>query len=138
MVAVEPATNVVAQRDALFERLFGATLATMDLFSVYLGDRLGYYQALAAGGPATSTELAARTETHERYAREWLEQQAVTGILETENPEAETAQRRFRLPAGHVEPLTDPDSLTTMTPLARALAACVSVLPTTVISWIPR
>ncbi|HEY7034189.1 MAG TPA: methyltransferase domain-containing protein [Thermomicrobiales bacterium] len=129
MVALEPGIDVVAQREALVERLFGATLATMDLFSVYLGDRLGYYQALAAGGPATSTDLAARTGTHERYAREWLEQQAVTGFLEAENPEAETALRRFRLPAGHAEPLTDPDSLMTMTPLARALAACVAVLP---------
>src|SRR5215216_464896 len=114
MVALFPETNVVAQREALVERVFGATLATMDLFSVYLGDRLGYYRALAAGGPATSAELAVRTGTHERYAREWLEQQAVTGILEVENPEADSVHRRFRLPAGHAEPLTDPDSLMTM------------------------
>ena len=62
--------------DAFVERLFGAVLATMDLQAVYLGDRLGYYRALAAGA-LTSAELAARTGTAERYAREWLEQQAV-------------------------------------------------------------
>ena len=50
MVALVPGTDVVAQREALLERLFGAILATMDLFSVYRGDRLGYYQALATGG----------------------------------------------------------------------------------------
>jgi hypothetical protein len=129
MVDLVPGTNVVAQREALVDRLFGATLAAMDLFSVYLGDRLGYYQALVAGGPATSAELAARTGTHERCVREWLEQQAVTGILEAENPEADASVRRFRLPAGHIEPLTDPDSLMTMTPLARCLASCAAVLP---------
>ena len=52
--------------DALVERLFNSTIAAMDLFSVYLGDRLGYYRALADGGPATSSELAARTGTAER------------------------------------------------------------------------
>ena len=129
MVALFPETNVVAQREALVERVFGATLATMDLFSVYLGDRLGYYRALAAGGPATSAELAVRTGTHERYAREWLEQQAVTGILEVENADADAGQRRFRLPAGHVEPMTDPDSLYAMTPLAQIFAGCVKPLP---------
>ncbi|MEJ7762646.1 MAG: hypothetical protein WKF80_07620, partial [Thermomicrobiales bacterium] len=62
--------------DALVERLFNATVAAMDVFSVYIGDRLGYYRSLAEDGPATSAELAARTGTAERYAREWLEQQA--------------------------------------------------------------
>ena len=92
--------------DALVERLFGAVLATMDLQSVYLGDRLGYYRALAGAGALTSAEVAARTGTAERYAREWLEQQAVTGIL-TASAHADAAERRFALPDGHVEPLTD-------------------------------
>jgi 2-polyprenyl-3-methyl-5-hydroxy-6-metoxy-1,4-benzoquinol methylase len=125
----ENAPDAAAQRDALVDRLFGATLAAMDLFSVYLGDRLGYYRALAAGGPATSADLAARTGTHERYAREWLEQQAVTGILDVDDPAAETATRRFRLPPGHVEPLTDPESLVALTPLAQIFAGCVRPLP---------
>jgi 2-polyprenyl-3-methyl-5-hydroxy-6-metoxy-1,4-benzoquinol methylase len=128
MVATAPDTDVAAQRDALVERIFGATIAAMDLFAIYLGDRLGYYQALAAG-PLTSNELASRTGTNERYAREWLEQQAVTGILDVENAEADAAQRRFRLPAGHVEPLTDPDSLYAATPMAQIFAGCVKPLP---------
>jgi SAM-dependent methyltransferase len=129
MTAVASAIDVEAQRDALVGRIFGATLAAMDLFSVYLGDRLGYYGALAAGGPLTSRELAARTGTHERYAREWLEQQAVTGILEVEDADAGAGQRRFLLPPGYVEPLTDPDSLSAVTPLAQIFAGCVKPLP---------
>ena len=123
--AVEP----LAPPDALVARLFEATLGTMDLFAVYLGDRLGYYRALAADGPATSADVAARTGTHERYAREWLEQQAVTGILACDNPEADTGERRFRLPAGYEAVLLDPDSLTTMTPIAQIVAGCVKPLP---------
>ena len=61
--------------------MVGAVISSLDLFSVYLDDRLGYYQALADGQPTTSGELAERTGTAERYAREWLEQQAITDIL---------------------------------------------------------
>ncbi len=106
--------------EALVERLFGAVLATMDLQSVYLGDRLGYYRALAGAGALTSAEVAARTGTAERYAREWLEQQAVTGIL-TASAHADAAERRFTLPDGHVEPLTDVLSPNHVVPIARAL-----------------
>jgi SAM-dependent methyltransferase len=104
--------------DALVERLFGSLLATMDLHAVYLGDRLGYYRALRSG-PLTSTELAGRTGTAERYAREWLEQQAVTGILDTD-PQADAADRRYTLPAAHVAPLTDVLDLGHVAPFARA------------------
>ena len=42
----------------------------------------------SAAGPATSGELAQRTGTAERYAREWLEHQAVAGILSVEDAQA--------------------------------------------------
>jgi 2-polyprenyl-3-methyl-5-hydroxy-6-metoxy-1,4-benzoquinol methylase len=118
-----------APADALVERLFNATIEAMDLFAVYVGDRLGYYGALAEGGAATSGELAQRTGTAERYAREWLEQQAVTGILACENPEAAAAERRYRLPDGYEAVLADPDSLTAMAPMAQIFAGCVKPLP---------
>jgi len=121
--------SVMASADELVERLFAATLGAMDLYSVYLGDRLGYYRALAEGGAATSAELAQRTGTAERYAREWLEQQAVTSILACENPDAETSERRFRLPDGYEAVLVDPESLTAMVPAALAFAGCVKPLP---------
>ena len=72
-----------AARDALAKRLFGACIGALDLLHVYVGDRLGLYRALA-GGPATTSEVARRCGIHERYAREWLEQQAVAGILAPE------------------------------------------------------
>jgi hypothetical protein len=58
------------------DRLFAAALGTVELMSVYLGDRLGWYRSLAEQGPATAAELALRSASAERYAREWLEQQA--------------------------------------------------------------
>ena len=59
------------------DRLLAATLGGMDLVAIHLGRSLGWYQALVDDGPLTSVDLAARTGTQERYAREWLEQQAV-------------------------------------------------------------
>jgi len=50
--------------------------------SVILGDQLGLYKALAAHGPSTSTQLAERTGTAERYVREWLSNQAASGYIE--------------------------------------------------------
>src|SRR4051812_30277903 len=100
-----------ARRDELVERLFGSALGAMDLLCVYLGDRLGLYKALADTGPSTSAELAHEAGVNERYAREWLEQQAMTGILEAVDPDATDAERRYALPTGHDEVLLDGDSL---------------------------
>ena len=65
-----------APEEAFAERMFGALIATMELACVHIGDRLGLYAALDAGGPQTSTQLAGRAGVDERYCREWLEQQA--------------------------------------------------------------
>lgn len=43
-------------------------------------------------------ELAAKTGTYERYAREWLEQQDVTGILEVDDADEAPEARRYSLP----------------------------------------
>jgi SAM-dependent methyltransferase len=118
-----------AQRDALAERLFGAALGAYELMTVHLGDRLGYYRTLADAGEASSAELSAATRTHERYAREWLEQQAVAGIVEVDDPDAAPDERRFRLPPGHAEVLTDRDSLAHVTPMARFGVSFAQTLP---------
>jgi 2-polyprenyl-3-methyl-5-hydroxy-6-metoxy-1,4-benzoquinol methylase len=107
------------RRDALVERLFGATLGAMDVLSVYLGDRLGLYRALADRGASSSEELAAATGLEERYLREWLEQQATTGILELDD------DGRFMLPAGHDEALVDEASLNYVAPFGKLVVACM-------------
>jgi hypothetical protein len=115
------------RRDALVSRLFEAAIGTFDLFSVYLGERLGLYESLARHGPTTATELAERAQVHERYAREWLEQQAVTGLLEVVDVSAEP--RRYALPASHAEVLVDHDSLNNLTGLARQVVGASRPLP---------
>jgi len=111
-----------ARRDALVERLFQASVGAFDLAGVYLGGRLGLYRALAERGPLTAAELAEDTGVHERYAREWLEQQATTGILEAERAGEEW---RFALPEGHDEALLDEDSLNYVAPFSQLLLGCV-------------
>ena len=49
---------------------------------IYIGDKLGLYRAMAGAGALTSQELADRTGTHERYVREWLNNQAAGGVVE--------------------------------------------------------
>jgi SAM-dependent methyltransferase len=119
----------VAARDTLAERLFGAALGAYEIMTVHLGDRLGLYRALREHGESTSAELAAATGTHERYAREWLEQQAVAGILEVDDAGAAPDERRYGLPPGHAEVLIDRDSLAHVTPMARFGVSFAGVLP---------
>jgi 2-polyprenyl-3-methyl-5-hydroxy-6-metoxy-1,4-benzoquinol methylase len=118
------ASSADARRDELVERLFGSALGAMELLCVYLGDRLGMYRALADAGPSTSAELASVTRVNERYAREWLEQQAMAGILEAQDPNAPDAERRYAVPAGHDEVLLEADSLNHMAPMAQLVVAC--------------
>jgi predicted O-methyltransferase YrrM len=95
--------------------------------AIYVGDRLGWYRALAAAGPATPTQLADRTGTSARYAREWLEHQAVAGVLTVSS--AADGERRYALPAEAAEVFTDEDSLNFLAPLARMFAASSMQLP---------
>ena len=114
------AADTDARRDALVERLFLATVGAWDLLAVYIGDRLGLYRALAERGPATSDELAGALGLSERYVREWLEQQAASGILDVE-----LDARRYTLPPGHDEALTDDESLNCIAPVGQLAVACV-------------
>jgi SAM-dependent methyltransferase len=104
--------------DALVERLFSAAIDTLELASVHVGGRLGFYRSLADDGDATSGELAARTGTDERYVREWLEQQAVAGFLSVEDPAAEPGERRYGVPDAHRPVFADEEDLNHLTPLA--------------------
>jgi 2-polyprenyl-3-methyl-5-hydroxy-6-metoxy-1,4-benzoquinol methylase len=96
---------------ALGDRMLRNMAGALELYTVYLGERLGLYRALAQDGPATAADLAARTGTTERYVREWLEQQAVCGLLTVNDPAVAPPDRQFSLPAGHVPVLADPDDI---------------------------
>ncbi|MBA2254086.1 MAG: class I SAM-dependent methyltransferase [Chloroflexi bacterium] len=115
--------------DAFVGRIFEASTGMLDVMSVYLGDQLGLYRALHGGGRATAGELAAWGRIDQRYAREWLEQQAATGILEVDDVAAPAEERRYRLPDAYVEPLLDLDSPFSIAPLARTVVACAKVMP---------
>jgi len=116
-------------RDAFSERIRSSTIAALDMLAVYAGDRLGWYAALAADGPSTARELAAATSTNARYAREWLEHQAVGGVLTVDDAAAGPEQRRYALPAAHAEVLLDGDSLAFSAPMARTVAEVSSLMP---------
>ena len=55
--------------------------AAMSATLVLVGDRLGLYKELAKGA-LTSAELAQRTDTNERYVREWLGNQGASGYVQ--------------------------------------------------------
>lgn len=116
-------------REAFTGRLFEAALGATDVLTVYVGDRLGLYRSLHEDGPATFGELADRTGMAPRYAREWLEQQAASGIVTVDDVSAAPEARRFTLPDAHAAPLVDPDSPFSIAPLARAIAGIAIKLP---------
>ncbi len=118
----------VTTEDALTERLFQSTIHTLELFSVYLGKRLDLYSALSRQ-PMTPPELSAAAGIDRRYAREWLEQQAVAGFLKLEANNADPDSRIYRMPADHTGVLVDADSATHVAPFAQMIAGIGAALP---------
>jgi 2-polyprenyl-3-methyl-5-hydroxy-6-metoxy-1,4-benzoquinol methylase len=119
---------LAATTDEVADRVFRSCLGAFETLSIHLGDRLGWYRALDTGGPATPAELVARAGGDERYAREWLEQQAVYGLLDV----VDGPERRFALGRAEAEVLTDEASLAYLAPLARMVATAAVQLPTLV------
>jgi len=107
MAMADEHTEHEQQPEQLAERVLEATLGALDMFSIYVGDRLQYYPLLLEHGPLTSAQLAERAGTIERYTREWLEHQAVTGIVAVTGTDP-SGQRRFVLSEGYGAALTDP------------------------------
>ena len=98
------------QVNAFAERLFEATIGAMELTVAHLGRALGLYAGLRGGSGHTAGELAAATAVDERYAREWLEHQAVAGVLTVDDPGAPAAERRYTLPEAHATVLLDEEN----------------------------
>lgn len=117
------------QRGELVERLFHGGVAVLEMLSIYVGDRLGLYRALALDGPSTAGQLARSAGIHERYAREWLEQQAVAGLIEVTAEDSDSNKRGYRLAPGHAEVLLNPDSLNYLVPIVWAIPGLAATLP---------
>lgn len=86
-------------------KILGDLGGALSISLVRIGDRLGLYRALNEKGPMTSTELASAAGIAERYAREWLSQQAASGYLTYDR-----ATRKFTLPPEQAMVFADPES----------------------------
>lgn len=84
----------------------GDVASSMSSMLMIIGERLGLYKAMMAeSGPITSTELADKTNTSERYVREWLANQAAGGYINY-NP----SDGKYTLPPEEARVLADENS----------------------------
>jgi SAM-dependent methyltransferase len=111
----------------LADHLVATTTGALELFAVHLGGRLGLYRWLAEAGPSTPADLAEGSGIAERYAREWLEQQAVAGLLEASD-EPDGDRRTYALPEALRPVLVDPEDPLHVAPLADLVVGIAGVL----------
>jgi 2-polyprenyl-3-methyl-5-hydroxy-6-metoxy-1,4-benzoquinol methylase len=90
----------------------------------YIGDRLGLFKAMAAAGPVTVAQLAARSGQSERYIREWLGSMTAAHYVEY-NP----ADATYSLPPEYAVALADEDSPFFICSYFQMAQAAVSVAP---------
>lgn len=86
-------------------KLVNDSATTISSTLVMIGDKLGLYKAMAAGGPVDAAGLARLTGTSERYIREWLINQAASGYIEYDPP-----TRLYSLPPEQALALTSENS----------------------------
>jgi len=126
-VTTEPTEEEIG---AFAGRVAMAAVGNLELLTIELGVRLGLYEALAEDA-ATPPELAKRAGIDARYAREWLEQQATSGIVVVDADPVrggDPDDRVFRLPAAVQACLLDPESLAFVAPLAKLVAAAPAAI----------
>ncbi|HAM02245.1 MAG TPA: SAM-dependent methyltransferase [Acidimicrobiaceae bacterium] len=67
------------------EQLMGTMVGYMTggavCFSVWLGDELGLYRAMAGSGPLSADDVASKSKCNPRLVREWLDGQAAGGLV---------------------------------------------------------
>ena len=107
MTTVSEHPTLDEQLGAFADSLFGAALATAELTVVHLGRALGLYATLRGEAGLTPAEVATRARLDERYAREWLEHQAVAGVVTVDDPAGGPADRRYTPPEAHAIALLD-------------------------------
>ena len=132
MTATHESINQIPADEAsatFADKVFADLLGAMSTFATTIGVELGWYDALASNDSMNSPELAAATDTDERYAREWLEQQSVSGYLSVVDATAEPTARRFSIRPEAAEILTDRSSVAFMAPYPGFVASLGRSLP---------
>ena len=122
-------TTEMSRGDALSSRIFLAGLEALELLNMELGLRLGLYQRLVDAGPLTSANVASAAGIDERYAREWLEQQAVAGIIDVIDAASDAEERTYAVAREVAAVLLDADNPANTTALTAFLAECGRMLP---------
>jgi 2-polyprenyl-3-methyl-5-hydroxy-6-metoxy-1,4-benzoquinol methylase len=79
--------------------------ATFSGVMTNIGHKLGLYKAMAGAGWLSSDRLARKTDTDERYVREWLNNQTAGGYVDYD-----AEMQNYRLPDEHIPVLADDDS----------------------------
>jgi SAM-dependent methyltransferase len=105
-------------------RAVGEMGAAMNAALIVIGDKLGLYKAMSGAGPMTSAELAKKTETAERYVREWLASQAAGGFVTYD-----AASGKYTLPPEQALALADETSPVFLPGFFEVVAACVKDEP---------
>ncbi len=115
----DPTTIDPAKLEAFVGQAVGDMGAAISGLLLHIGDRLGLYKAMAGAGPMTSATLAIRTNTTERYVREWLSNQAAGGYV-VYHPADET----FELPAEQAMVVANEDSPVFLAGAFESIASC--------------
>src|SRR5262249_39722703 len=110
--------------NAFMGRAVGDIGAAMSAALVLIGDELGLYKAMASSGAITPAELAKRTETTERYVREWLNNQAAGGYVTYD-----AASGRYTLPPEQAMALADETSPAFIPGAFQLIAAAMQAEP---------
>ena len=100
--------------EALLERLYDSTLASLELFSVHIGATLGLYRELVAG-PIQPAELARRLGIDPDYVAAWCQQQVGAGFVEED-------ERGFSVRPDHAEVLAGAEGAGPLVPLVIGIA----------------
>ena len=108
MTTTEAATTELdGQIETFGETLFDAALGTAELTVAWLGRALGLYAGLRGETGLTAGGLASKVGIDERYAREWLEHQAVARVLSVDDAARPASERCYTLPEAHAIALLD-------------------------------
>jgi 2-polyprenyl-3-methyl-5-hydroxy-6-metoxy-1,4-benzoquinol methylase len=125
----ETPVDTEQQVGALAERLFMGGIAGLETLSIHIGSELGLYTMLYDSGPSTVAEVARAAGIHERYAREWLEQQATAELIDVDDPARPADERCYSVNDVQAAVLVDPSSLAYLAPAGGFVVSFANVMP---------